>query len=360
MSLTHVSMGRNLHRMVSPGKTAQQSSERTSLPETGAPRAAAVAFFVLAAFSLTPWASPGLALGLGAGLGLLVGNPFPKKTARSSKLLLQACVVGLGFGMPLAAVIDAGASGIGYTVAGIFTALTLGLLLGRWLGVDSEASMLITAGTSICGGSAIAAVGPAIGAKSESMSIALATVFLLNAVALYLFPPIGHLLDLTQEQFALWAAIAIHDTSSVVGAATVYGPDALQQATVLKLARALWIVPLTLGAAWYVGARLKARPTEGETPATEKEAKRKIKLPWFIGLFVLAAIIRTLSPDGALTALDGIASAARTGLVLALFLIGAGLTRSTLRAVGARPLVQGVALWFLMASLTLTVVTTVF
>lgn len=301
-------------------------------------------FIGLALFSLTPVATPGLALGLGAALGLTFGNPYPRASARWSKLLLQGCVVGMGFGMPLAAVARAGASGIGYTVAGIALALTMGLLLGRWLGVGKEPSILITAGTSICGGSAIAAVGPAIGARADSMSIALATVFLLNAVALYIFPPIGHLFGLTQDEFALWAALAIHDTSSVVGAASAYGQEALQQATVLKLARALWIVPLTFAAAWY------ARRQAVDSPRV------RVQLPWFIGLFLLAALVRTLLPAGAAPFLDWIAHAARTGLVLALFLIGAGLTRATLRSVGVRALAQGILLWVAMASLTLLAV----
>ncbi len=303
------------------------------------------AFLALAVFALTPWASPPLALGLGAAFALALGNPFAGSTARASKWLLQGCVVGLGFGMPLAAVARAGAAGVGYTVAGIATALALGLLLGRWLRVERATSFLITAGTSICGGSAIAAVGPAIGAGAEAMSVSLATVFVLNAVALYLFPLLGHLLELSQGQFAVWAAVAIHDTSSVVGAASAYGPEALESATVLKLARALWIVPLALGAAaWMRRGR------------TEAGQGARVAVPWFIGAFVLAALARTLLPAAAVPALDWLARAARAGLVLTLFLIGAGLTRATLRAVGVRPLVQGVLLWAAVAGLALLAV----
>lgn len=300
-------------------------------------------FLLLAAFTLTPWASPGLALALGMGFALTLGNPFAKETARLSKLLLQAAVVGLGFGMPLAAVVKAGTSGIAYTVAGIAMTLLLGALLGRFLRVEKQTSLLVTAGTSICGGSAIAAVGPAIGAKAESMSIALATVFVLNAVALYVFPPVGQMLELSQGQFAVWAAVAIHDTSSVVGASAAYGPEALESATVLKLARALWIVPLALGAA--------ALSRRGTDPA--ETSRPKVKLPYFIGLFVLAAVVRTLAPAAAFPALDLLVRLARVALVLTLFLIGAGLTRKTLRAVGVRPLVQGVLLWIAVASLAL-------
>jgi len=302
-------------------------------------------FGLAAGFALTPWATPALALALGALLSLTLGNPAPALTARGARHLLQAAVVGLGFGMPLSAVVSAGRTGILYTVAGIATALTLGLLLGRRLKVERQTSLLITAGTSICGGSAIAALGPAIGARSEAMSVALATVFVLNAVALYLFPPVGHLLHLSQHQFAVWAAIAIHDTSSVVGAAASYGPVALGQATVLKLARALWIVPLTLAAS-------AAARRSGAHPATDAGAPT-VRVPWFIGLFVLAAAARSLLPAAAGPALDGLAGLAKTALVLTLFLIGAGLSRPTLRAVGVRPLVQGVLLWVTVGGLAL-------
>ena len=303
------------------------------------------AFGLAAGFALTPWATPALALALGTLLSLTLGNPAPALTARGARHLLQAAVVGLGFGMPLSAVVSAGRTGILYTVAGIATALTLGLLLGRRLKVERQTSLLITAGTSICGGSAIAALGPAIGARSEAMSVALATVFVLNAVALYLFPPVGHLLHLSQHQFAVWAAIAIHDTSSVVGAAASYGPVALGQATVLKLARALWIVPLTLAAS-------AAARRSGAHPATAAGAPT-VRVPWFIGLFVLAAAARSLLPAAAGPVLDGLAGLAKTALVLTLFLIGTGLSRPTLRAVGVRPLVQGVLLWVTVGGLAL-------
>jgi uncharacterized integral membrane protein (TIGR00698 family) len=314
-----------------------------------------LAFVSLGALSLTPYATPALALGAGAAFALTLGNPFAARTGRASKWLLQACVVGLGFGMPLAAVVRAGAQGVAYTVAGIALALTLGTLLGRWLRVERRTSFLITAGTSICGGSAIAAVGPAIGAGAEEMSVSLATVFVLNGVALYLFPAVGHLLGLTQAQFAVWAAVAIHDTSSVVGAASAYGAAALQSATVLKLARALWIVPLTLAAAAIARRRdsdAQSDPGEGSAAASGKT----VKLPWFIGLFAAAALARTLLPAADAPALDLLAHAARAALVLTLFLIGAGLSRATLRAVGARPLVQGALLWIAVAGLTLLAV----
>ncbi|HEX2573560.1 MAG TPA: putative sulfate exporter family transporter [Polyangia bacterium] len=295
--------------------------------------------------SLTPWATPALALGLGSLLALTLGNPLAALTARWAKRLLQVAVVGLGFGMSLGAVVAAGRSGVGYTMAGIGLALTLGLLFGRWLRIERQISFLITAGTSICGGSAIAAVGPAIGARSEAMSVALGTVFILNGVALYLFPPIGHLLHLGQHQFAVWAAVAIHDTSSVVGAAASYGAVALHEATVLKLARALWIVPLTLLAALVTRRR---RGGDGASP--------RVTFPWFIPLFVAAAAVRSLMPPLALPVLDGMARVSRALLVLTLFLIGTGLSRSTLRAVGVRPLAQGVLLWVAVSGITLLAV----
>lgn len=291
--------------------------------------------------------SPALALAVGAALALTIGNPFPDITRTASKWLLQIAVIGLGFGIPIAAVAKAGATGIGYTVAGIALALALGVLLGRLINVEKQTSFLITAGTSICGGSAIAAVGPAIGASAEAMSVSLATVFVLNAAALYLFPPIGHWLQLTQHQFAVWAAIAIHDTSSVVGAAASYGASALEEATVLKLARALWIIPLTLAAA--------AITRRNRTAASETALRPQA--PYFIGFFLLATVLRSNSPDTALPAFDAIARLARVALVITLFLIGAGLTRATVKTVGVRPLVQGVLLWIAVGSMTLFAVT---
>ena len=306
----------------------------------GAPPLLRIPFLLLAAFSLTPWASPALTLTLGAVFVLVLGNPFPAATARLSRTLLQVAVVGLGFGMPLAAVIRTGAQGLAYTVVVVLGALTLGLWMGRQLQVDGQTSLLVTSGTSICGGTAIAAVGSAIGARAEAMSVALATVFLLNVVALYLFPPLGHLLELSQLQFGVWAAVAIHDTSSVVGAASVYGPEALEHATVLKLARTLWLIPLTLGTAAWV-----RRGEEGVGAGT----RPGVRIPWFVAFFVLAALLRSAAPEPLLPTLDAVARGARVALVLVLFLIGAGLTRATLRAVGVRPLLHATLLWFLVA-----------
>jgi uncharacterized integral membrane protein (TIGR00698 family) len=211
------------------------------------------------------------------------------------------------------------------------------------MGVERDLSMLVTAGTSICGGSAVAALGSAIGASREAMSVALATVFVLNAVALYTFPPIGHLLDLSQHQFGIWAALAIHDTSSVVGAAASYGPLALEEATILKLARALWILPLAL-----LAPRMR-----GRAPSNRKHTP--VVIPWFIGLFVLAAVARSLASPGAIGWFDAGARAGRIVLVFTLFLIGANLTRAQLRAVGLRPFLHGLVLWIAVGSATLAI-----
>ena len=298
-------------------------------------------FVGLAAAALLPAVSPAVALGAGAVLGLTLGNPFEAQSGRVSKLLLKACVVGLGFGTSLPAVLAVGRSGVGVTALGIAFALGLGLLLGRLLRVEPTTGALISGGTAICGGSAIAALGPALGAGAEAMGVSLATVFVLNGVALYVFPAVGHLLDLSQHQFALWAAVAIHDTSSVVGAASSYGAEALAEATVLKLTRALWIVPLALGAAlWH-------RTTAGGEVA--------VSVPWFIGLFALASAVVAVFPGGA-AVYAVLVALARQGLVLTLFLIGAGLSRTTLRAVGVRPLVQGVVLWAAVAGASLAAI----
>jgi len=278
---------------------------------------------------------------VGSVLGLTLGNPYAEQSGRLSKTLLKVCVVGLGFGMSLPAVLAVGRAGVGLTALGIVFALSLGLVLGRLMGVDRTTGALISGGTAICGGSAIAALGPTLGASAEAMGVSLATVFVLNGVALYVFPVIGHALDLSSHQFALWAAIAIHDTSSVVGAASSFGPEALAEATVLKLTRALWIVPLVLGVAWW------RRRTE--------ETEARVALPWFISLFVLASTVVGLVPSGA-PVYEILVAGARKGLVLTLFLIGAGLSRETLRAVGVRPLFQGVVLWIVVAGVSLAAI----
>ena len=301
-------------------------------------------FSLGALFSLSPMATPALALASGAFLALTVGNPWLRLTAVLGSRLLQIAVVALGLGITLESLVRAGSTGVGLTALVIGVVFAAGILLGRWMSVERDLTILVTAGTSICGGSAVAAIGPAIGASREAMSVALATVFVLNAVALYLFPPIGHWLDLTQHQFGVWAALAIHDTSSVVGAAASYGPIALEEATILKLARALWILPLVL---------VIARVTK---PGTHARITPAGAIPWFIGLFVLAAIARSLATPGTIQWFDAGARAGRIALMLTLFLIGANLTREQLRSVGMRPFLHGLVLWMVVGGATLAAV----
>jgi uncharacterized integral membrane protein (TIGR00698 family) len=297
-----------------------------------------VALFSLGAiFALTPFATPALALAAGIACSLVVGNPWSRLTGNASSGLLKVAIVALGFGIPLDRLVSAGATGFVYTLILTIAAIAVGFQLGRCMNIERHLTILITAGTSICGGSAIAAVGPAIGATREAMSVSLATVFVFNAIALYVFPPIGHLVGLSEHQFGIWAALAIHDTSSVVGAAASYGPLALHEATVLKLARALWILPLALL------APLAVRHKAGTL------GNGKLPVPWFIGLFVLAAIIRSLFPTTTTHWFDTAARAGRTALVLTLFLIGASVTREQLRSVGFRPLAYGFLLWLAVA-----------
>ena len=292
-----------------------------------------IVFILLVIACLTPWGSPLLALALGIILALTVGTPFPELSGKPTKYLLQASVVLLGFGMNLSAVLKAGRDGILFTIATIFGTLIIGWLLGRLLTINEKTSALVSSGTAICGGSAIAAVGPSIKADTEQMSVALATIFVLNSVALFLFPVIGHLLGLSQTQFGVWSAIAIHDTSSVVGAAGTYGTEALAIATTVKLARALWIAPIALLFAYLYRDR-------------SSDAKMKLTVPWFIFLFLLATVIRTYAPATIEPSIyDALVNLAKAGMTLTLFLIGASLSRKTLKAVGIRPLLQGVILW---------------
>ncbi len=291
---------------------------------------------------LTPWMPSAGALLAGAIIALALGNPYIETTRRYFQKLLTWSVMGLGAGMNLETVARVGLQGLGYTIIGLLMTVSIGLLLARVLKLERESGILISVGTAICGGSAIAAVAPTIRAKPQSISVALATVFLLNAVALLIFPPIGHWFGLTQTQFGLWSALAIHDTSSVVGATLQYGQEALHIGTTVKLARALWIVPVALAT-----SLLFARGDR--SPAT------KAKLPWFILGFVLAAALVTWIPE-AQPAGHLIEMAAKRTLVLALFLIGANLTLETLRYVGFRPFAQGFLLWVAVASATLLAV----
>lgn len=289
-------------------------------------------------------ASAGVALLLGIALALTLGNPWPGRTRALASRGLTWSVVGLGAGMDLAIVGRVGIHGFGYTAVGIACALAFGTLFGRRLGVARDVSLLVTVGTAICGGSAIAAVAPAIRAKDQDVSMALITVFVLNAIALFLFPTIGQALHLGQDSFGLWCALAIHDTSSVVGAAEQYGARALEVATAAKLARALWIVPVTFAVA---AARARSSVGEGDGAATGK-----VKRPWFIAGFLAVAAVVTFVPS-----LRGAAHVVVTGahrlLAVTLFLMGLGLSRGALRSLGARPMVQGVLLWAVLGSGTL-------
>jgi uncharacterized integral membrane protein (TIGR00698 family) len=275
--------------------------------------------------------SPPVALALGLVFGFIFPHPFDQSAKKLSRYLLQASVVGLGFGMNLHDVIRAGRSGFVYTLLSIGFAMVVGMGLGAGLRMQRTPAFLISTGTAICGGSAIAAVGPITGASDEQMAISLGTVFVLNSVALLIFPAIGAALKLTQTQFGLWAALAIHDTSSVVGAAAKYGAVALAVGTTVKLARALWIVPMSIAA------------------AVIKHARARIQWPWFIALFCLAAVCNTYLPSGT-NIYSVLSRAARIGLTATLFLIGSGISLATLRRVGHRPLLLGLMLWLLISA----------
>jgi uncharacterized integral membrane protein (TIGR00698 family) len=274
--------------------------------------------------------SPPVALLGGLVYGFSFAMPYPKQTRTVSRWLLQASVVALGFGMNLHQVVRAGGSGFVYTATGIATTMLLGLFIGRMMVVDRKVSFLINVGTAICGGSAIAAVSPIIHADDEEIAVSLGTVFVLNSIALLIFPFIGTLLHLSQPQFGLWAALAIHDTSSVVGAAAKYGNEALAIGTTVKLARALWIVPIALVTAYMM------------------KSKVRVQWPWFILFFCLAAVANTYLPLLA-PAYPVLSRLGRVGLTVTLYLIGTGLSMSTLKQVGTRPLIQGVLLWAAVA-----------
>jgi uncharacterized integral membrane protein (TIGR00698 family) len=308
-------------------------------------------YFAVAIFAcLTPWVTPPVALLLGLAVALFVGHPFLHLNHKATHKLLQISVVGLGFGMNAASAIKAGREGILFTVASIVGTLTVGLLMGWFFKIEKKTSLLIAGGTAICGGSAIAALSPVIRAEERQVSVALGVVFILNSVALFLFPVIGHLLHLSQSQFGLWSAIAIHDTSSVVGAAGRYGPEALQIATTVKLARALWIIPVSLLAAVFFRGD-GGRGCAGAGSPGASAGRAKIKIPWFIGLFVLAILVNTWLPMPAIS--HAIVRGSHAGLTLTLFLIGSGLTREVLNNTGFKPMLQGVLLWVLISGVTL-------
>ena len=293
--------------------------------------------FIPGAFPYTHWLTPPVALFLGLAFALLCGQAHPKFNKKTSKYLLQYSVVGLGFGMNLHAALASGKEGMEFTILSVVGTMLIGWFIGRKvLKVDRDTSYLISSGTAICGGSAIAAVGPVLRAKDSEMSVALGTIFVLNAIALFVFPVIGHWLGMSQHEFGTWAAIAIHDTSSVVGAGAAYGEEALKVATTIKLTRALWIIPLAFVTSFLF-----------------KSKGQKVSIPWFIFFFILAMVVNTYLLAGVPQVGQIINHIARKGLTITLFFIGASLSRDVLKSVGVKPLVQGVLLWMVISLGTL-------
>lgn len=279
------------------------------------------------------WVTPPVALFLGLVFALLCGQAYPAFNKKVSKKLLQYSVVGLGFGMNLHASLASGKEGMMFTIVSVVGTMVIGMLIGhKMLKMNRDTSYLISSGTAICGGSAIAAVGPVIKAKDSDMSVALATIFILNAIALFIFPVFGQWLGLSQQEFGTWAAIAIHDTSSVVGAGAAYGEEALQVATTIKLTRALWIIPLALATSFIF-----------------KGDGKKVGIPWFILWFIVAILLNTYVLDTVPEVGKAIAGLARKGLIITMFFIGASLSTDVLKSVGVKPLVQGVLLWIVIS-----------
>lgn len=287
-------------------------------------------FWLLLLACCVPMVSAPMALSAGLVFGLVIGNPWKNSTSTWSRRLLQASVVGLGFGINLPMILQTGKHAFLYTAISISFTMLAGWLLGRLFKTPQRTSTLISFGTAICGGSAIAAMAPVIRAEGEETGVALATVFTLNSIALILFPPLGHLLGMGQQQFGLWSALAIHDTSSVVGAAAAYGGLALAIGTTVKLTRALWIMPSALLAAWFT------------------KSEGKASFPLFIIGFIAAAAIKTTLPQFE-QLWHPLNSIARQSLVVTLFLIGSGLTREVLAKTGIKPLAQGITLWIVVS-----------
>ena len=286
---------------------------------------------------LSTWVTPPVVLFIGLVFALLCGQAYPTFNKNISKKLLQYSVIGLGFGMNLQASLTSGKEGMLFTIISVIGTLLIGMFIGcKILKLNRNTSYLISSGTAICGGSAIAAVGPIIKAKDTDMSMALATVFILNAIGLFLFPILGHWLGLSQQEFGTWAAIAIHDTSSVVGAGAAYGEEALLVATTIKLTRALWIIPLAL-----------------ITSIVFRSEGKKISIPWFILFFILAMLINTYLLTDYPEVGKFIAGIARKGLIITMFFIGASLSVDVIKSVGIRPLLQGVLLWIIISAASL-------
>ena len=287
--------------------------------------------------ALSAWVTPPLALFLGLAFALICGQAHPKFNKKTSKYLLQYSVVGLGFGMNLDSALASGKEGMEFTIISVIGTLLIGWFIGRKvLKLDRNTSYLISSGTAICGGSAIAAVGPVVKANDSEMSVALATIFILNAIALFIFPVIGHALGMSQHEFGTWAAIAIHDTSSVVGAGAAYGEEALKVATTIKLTRALWIIPMAFATSFIF-----------------KSKGQKISIPWFIFFFVLAMIVNTYLLGSVPELGSAINGLARKTLTITMFFIGASLSMDVVRSVGLKPLIQGILLWVVISCSTL-------
>lgn len=308
-------------------------------------KTAKIVYIALIALILIPFDKMGLpqvsapvALLCGLIFAFIFPNPCPKFNKKTSKYLLQVAVVCLGFNMNLQESLKSGSEGMLFTVVSVIGVMCLGVLLGYWLHINRKTSYLISSGTAICGGSAIAAVGPVLKADENEMAVSLGVIFILNSIALFIFPPLGHLLDMTQEQFGTWAAIAIHDTSSVVGAGEIYGETAMKTATLIKLTRALWIIPLAI-----------------VTMFIFRDKKSKISIPWFIFIFVLAMLVNTYVALPQLF-VDIMVWIARRGMVVTLFCIGASLSIASVKQVGVKPLLQAVALWIVISVSSLIVV----
>lgn len=302
-------------------------------------KAAKIVYILIAVLILFPFdkiglgalsITPALALFLGLVFAFIFPMPCPKFNKKSSKYLLQASVVGLGFGMNVNESLRSGSEGMMFTVVSVIGVMVIGVMAGYWMHLQRKTAYLISSGTAICGGSAIAAVGPVLKANENEMAVSLGVIFILNAVALFIFPPIGHFFDMSQQQFGTWAAIAIHDTSSVVGAGEAYGPEALKLATLIKLTRALWIIPLALATMFIF-----------------RDKTSKISIPWFIFLFILAMVVNTYcSLSHSIS--DALVWIAKKGLVLTLFFIGASLSLKTVKQVGVKPLLLAILLWIVI------------
>jgi len=294
-----------------------------------------VVFVILCLACLFPVINPPIALAAGIVFAQFFQNPFPQKTQISINWLLKISVIGLGFGMNIDKAVTAGKDGFIFTILSITLTIGLGMLIGKLFKIDQKIAKLISSGTAICGGSAIAAISPIIKADAKQISIAIGSVFLLNSLALFLFPVLGHYFNMSQHQFGIWSAIAIHDTSSVVGAAQVYGNEALEIATTVKLARALWILPVSVLFALSSHTELK-----------------KIKIPYFIGLFILAIMANTYIPNIEFVA-PKIVSVSKMGLTLVLFLIGSTLNYKSFMQVGIKPVILAIFIWIFISIVSL-------